>query len=297
MKGERVELPNLFIVGAPRAGTTSIYEYLRQHPDVYMCPIKEPHYFARKDLFVEFNDGIAPPDVISDLKDYIALFRGVRDKKIRCEASSSYLYSKSATFEIFELVPDAKIIISLRDPIERALSHFKLDIFAYGTIMGKSFCEAVKRRPLYLRLGLYYEHVKRYLETFPKQNVKIIIYDDLKKDTLSVMMDICKFLGIDESYIFNIDLSKKYNASLLPKSLVINKIAVKARDYILKRILPIPFYREVKQLYFKIFMSKDSDHFDFVVSKCLDFLIDYFKEDVKKLSDLLQRDLSSWLIC
>jgi len=291
MKVEKVELPNLFIVGAPRAGTTSLYEYLRQHPEVYICPIKEPHYFVRKDLF-EFHDGIAPPKIL-DFKDYIKLFKDGKCKKIRGEASTNYLYSKSATYEISKLIPDAKVIISLRNPIERALSHYKRDITAYGIIMGKGFCEAIKRRPFYLWMGLYYEHVKRYLETFSTQNVKIIIYDDLKKDSLSVMIDICRFLEIDENYNFN--LSKKYNVSLLPKSLVINKITVKARDHILRKILPSLFYSKAKSLYFKIFASEYSNNFDFDVSKCMDFLISYFRDDVKKLSDLLQRDLTFWL--
>ncbi len=292
-KIEDIKLPNLFIVGAPRCGTTSIYEYLKQHPDVFMSPIKEPHYFARKDIS-EFHDGIAPPDVILDFKDYIGLFGGGRNKKIRGEASTNYLYSKSATFEIFKLVPDAKIIISLRDPIERALSHFKRDIFAYGIIVSRSFCEAIKIRPFYLRMGLYYEHVKRYIETFSSKNVKIVIFDDLKRDTLLVMKDICRFLEIDENYVFNIDLSKKYNASWIPRSLIINKFVVKVRDYILKRILPRSFYRELKHLYFKIFAAKDSNHFDFVINNCIDFLVNYFREDVRKLSELLGRDLSFW---
>jgi hypothetical protein len=69
---------------------------------------------------------VSPPKIISDFGEYISLFKGGKDKKIRGEASVTYLYSKSATREIYELIPDAKIIISLRNPIERALSHFKL---------------------------------------------------------------------------------------------------------------------------------------------------------------------------
>ncbi|MFZ8805846.1 MAG: sulfotransferase family protein, partial [Candidatus Calescibacterium sp.] len=195
---EDIKLPNLFIVGVPRSGTTSLYEYLKRHPEVFMSPCKEPHYFARKDIY-EFLDEISPPKIISDFKEYISLFEGGKGKKIRGEASAIYFFSKSATREIYELIPDAKIIISLRNPIERALSHFKLDIL-HGIIIARSFCEAIRKRSLYLWMGLYYEHVKRYLETFPKQNVKIIIYDDLKNDTSSVMKDICRFLEIDENY-------------------------------------------------------------------------------------------------
>jgi hypothetical protein len=288
---EDIKLPNLFIVGAPRSGTTSLYNYLKQHPEVFMSPIKEPHYFARKDIH-EFHDKVGYPKIISDFKEYISLFKGGKDKKIRGEASVNYLYSKSATCEIYKLIPDAKIIISLRNPIERALSHFKYDL-TFGVIFVKSFCEAIKKRPFHLWMGLYYEHVKRYLETFSTQNVKIIIYDDLKNDTLSVMKDICRFLEIDENYVFNIDL-KKYNASLMPKNVYFHIFAIKIAK-ILKRIIPPHFYDKMRKIYRVFFLSENSNSFDFDVSRCIDFLVDYFKEDIKKLSDLLGRDLSFWL--
>jgi len=291
---EDIKLPNLFIVGVPRSGTTSLYEYLKRHPEVFMSPCKEPHYFARKDIY-EFLDEISPPKIISDFKEYISLFKGGKGKKIRGEASAIYFFSKSATREIYELIPDAKIIISLRNPIERALSHFKLDIL-HGIIIARSFCEAIRKRSLYLWMGLYYEHVKRYLETFPKQNVKIIIYDDLKNDTSSVMKDICRFLEIDENYVFNIDLSKKYNVSLIPKNLYLHMLATRARK-ILKEVVHPNLYSRIREIYKMFFLSEDPNSFDFDVSKCIDFLVDYFKEDVKKLSDLLGRDLSFWLIC
>jgi hypothetical protein len=290
---EGIKLPNLFIVGAPRAGTTSLYNYLKQHPEVFMSPIKEPHHFARKDIY-EFLDEISPPKIISDFRDYISLFRDGKGKKIRGEASITYLYSKSATREIYELIPDAKIIISLRNPIERALSHFKLDIL-HGIIIAKSFCEAIRKRPLYLWMGLYYEHVKRYIETFPKQNIKIIIYDDLKNDPLYVMKDICRFLEIDENYVFNIGL-KKYNASLIPKNVYFHTLATRARK-ILREVVHPNLYSRIREIYKMFFLSENSNSFDFDVSRCIDFLTNYFKEDVEKLSELLGRDLSFWLIC
>jgi hypothetical protein len=289
---EDIKMPNLFIVGAPRSGTTSLYNYLKQHPEVFMSPIKEPHYFARKDIH-EFHDKVGYPKIISDFREYISLFKGGKDKKIRGEASVNYLYSKSATCEIYKLIPDAKIIISLRNPIERALSHFKYDL-TLGVIFVKSFCEAIKKRPFHLWMGLYYEHVKRYLETFSTQNVKIIIYDDLKNDTLSVMKDICRFLKIDENYVFNIDLSKKYNVSLIPKNLYLHMLATRTRK-ILKEVVPFNLYSRIREIYKMFFLSEDPNSFDFDVSRCIDFLVDYFKEDVKKLSDLLGRDLSFWL--
>jgi hypothetical protein len=125
-------------------------------------------------------------------------------------------------------------------------------------------------------MGLYYEHVKRYIETFPKQNIKIIIYDDLKNDTLSVMKDICRFLEIDENYVSNIDL-KKYNASLIPKNVYFHMFSARTRK-ILKKIVPFNLYNRIREIYKMFFLSEDPNSFDFDVIRCIDFLVDYFKK-------------------
>jgi hypothetical protein len=107
------------------------------------------------------------------------------------------------------------------------------------------------------------------------------------------MKDICRFLEIDENYVFNIDL-KKFNASLMPKNMYFHIFAIKIAK-ILKRIIPLYFYDKMRKIYRVFFLSENSNSFDFDVSRCIDFLVDYFKEDIKKLSDLLGRDLSFWL--
>ena len=127
-------MPNFLIIGAMRAGTTSLYHYLKQHPQVYMSPVKEPRFFA---LEGEKPDPGRPTDErlmnhsITDIEAYRALFQAVSKETAIGEASPLYLYSPKAPERIRHYIPDAKLIAVLRDPVERAYSHF-LDIFMTG---------------------------------------------------------------------------------------------------------------------------------------------------------------------
>ena len=104
--------PNLFVVGAPRAGTTSLYHYLRQHPEIYMSPLKEPHFFShsnpQSDTVVKHQDA------------YLRLFDAARGEKLRGEASPAYLADPDAPARIKDASPEAKIVAVLREPVSRA---------------------------------------------------------------------------------------------------------------------------------------------------------------------------------
>ncbi|WP_353686678.1 sulfotransferase [Thermodesulfovibrio sp. 3462-1] len=205
------KIPNFFIVGAQKAGTTSLYEYLKEHPEIYMSPVKEPHYFA-KDLDYENmrRDMKRTTIFIRTLEEYLELFNGVKNEKAIGEASPSYLYSKVAAYEIKKFNPDAKVIMILRDPVERAYSHYLMNL-RDGLTSEKDFIKEVLsdlKKPkkgwgishLYIELGLYYEQVKRYLDTFPKDNVKILLYEDFKLNTYEVIKDIFSFLGVENNF-------------------------------------------------------------------------------------------------
>src|ERR687894_3261543 len=113
-------MPNFFIIGAQKAGTTSLYYYLKQHPQIYMSPRKEPHFFKGMHSELRKSGRGLPP--VTDLGDYQALFRGVTDEKAIGEASASYLYSPKAPALIKSSIPDAKLIAVLRNPADRAYS-------------------------------------------------------------------------------------------------------------------------------------------------------------------------------
>jgi hypothetical protein len=203
-----VSRPNFFIVGAPRCGTTAMYEYLRQHPDVYMPYRKEPVYFGQ-DLSKR------PPYL--DERAYLALFDGARGERRIGEATVWYLYSETAAQEIKAFYAEARVIIMLRDPIdmiESMHSHFLFtaneDIPDLGEAINAEPDRAQGQRipPYAIRpeglqyrwLGRFEPHLRRWLETFGPDQVHIILFDDLVRDPATTYRGVLEFLEIDTGF-------------------------------------------------------------------------------------------------
>lgn len=310
------KLPNFFVVGAAKSGTTSLYEYMKMHPQIYMAPIKETHHFStdidntkfrpnyarslNKDLtrFLEtdMEDGIFHA-FVKDRAQYIKLFRNVKNEKAIGEITNSYLYSKEAARNIHSTFPDAKVIMMLRNPIDRAFSHYLMDLrIGYETA---DFMTAVKkdmaRDPkgwgisnLYIEIGMYAEQVKRFVEVIPEQQRRIYIFDDFKKDAGAVVKDMFSFLGVEADV--DIDFSQKFNPSFIPKNKLIGKLNTqkKVKDW-LKGVLP----KSVKSKFKKTFYTdKDLPR---ITAEEKRFLAGIFRDDVMKLGKLLNRDLSKWV--
>ena len=203
--------PNFFIVGAPRCGTTAMYEYLKAHPDIFMPEHpKEPHHFG-SDLqgirFLRFRD---------DAK-YLALFDAAKDEKCLGEASTAYLVSKRAAYEIGEFNPSAKVIIMLRSPIDMIYSIYNRNLYTSNEDL-QTFEEALaaeqdrragKRIPkithtlqglFYTEFGRFTEQIQRYFDVFGREQVHIIIYDDFKSDTITAYRETLNFLEVDSAF-------------------------------------------------------------------------------------------------
>jgi sulfotransferase family protein len=198
--------PNFFIVGAPRCGTTALYSYLRQHPDVFMPEHKEPHFF---------NADMMSGGAIRNEEQYLNLFAAAKGKKCIGEASVYYLSSKIAPHAIKEFSPAAKIIVMVREPVEvmyalhaNQLSAWAEDVWDFETALsleedrrcGRCLPRGNNSDPhkLYYRETVSYaRHLKSYLDVFGSENVLVIIYDDFKRDTANVFRRTCSFLGIN----------------------------------------------------------------------------------------------------
>ena len=197
--------PNLFIAGAARSGTTSLWQYLKVHPSVFMPEdelMKEPTFFSRN------------CSLKRDLNEYLALFRNAGgNHRWIGEASVAYLTDPESAARIHAFNPDAKIIILLRNPARRAFSLYRWMV-QEGYEYASTFDEALKleeqrvfeKKPswykpnyywgyLYFRSGLYSDQVERYLELF-KSNVLILTFEDFIKDTRASYLQVCSFLGI-----------------------------------------------------------------------------------------------------
>jgi hypothetical protein len=193
--------PNLFLVGAAKAGTTTLYEALTRHPAVYMSPMKEPHFFSRIQPAPE-REAFFPHVTAED--EYLALFEGATGEQLRGEASTSYLWDANAAERIKRVLPEARILIILRDPVDRAYSQYWNDV--REGFERRSFLDALVEEQrsgpgawgvtsLYIECGRYADQVERYLDRFGPR-VHVSFFEDLVGDEASTLADIHSFLEL-----------------------------------------------------------------------------------------------------
>ena len=288
---ENYFLPDFFIVGAPKAGTTSLYYYLEQHPDIFMSPVKEPNYFSFTEI--EKQNLYYTEKGISNWEDYVALFRNSSGKKARGEASVSYLFYPGVAKNIFNKIPEARIIIMLRNPIDRAFSHYEMD-YRLGYVKS-SFSEIVFDKnknhlrqmqfQQYVLLGNYAEQVNRYFEVFGKKNVFVVLFDDFKTDAEGVIKKLYKFLQVNPD--FENDTEEKHNISEQPRNkLLLALYRTKAIRKLMRKLFPASIIAGVK----KILMTKKKSRNPEVVS----FLRNYYMPGIIELENILNRNLKNW---
>lgn len=294
-------LPNFFIVGAAKSGTTSLYHYLSQHPDVYMPANKEPHWFSR----VQIHPGQGSHPATSE-EEYLKLFEKRNGEPAAGEASPSYLWDKEAPYRIKEAVPHARIIAILRHPVERAYSHYMMDVRAGKQDLG--FMEALERdyraepkvwsvTDLYIDLGYYAEQLQRYLEVFDAAQIKVYLYEDLRKDPIDLMESLMVFLEIDPRYASSIQTDVQYNAYSVPKNRLAKSIfgsqVFRSRSASALRAKMIPNHQLRARLRQSLLFKEGSK--PKMDEEARSFLMELYRPDILDLQDLLGRDLSHWL--
>ena len=299
-----VKKPNFFIVGAAKSGTTSMHYYLKQHPEIFMTEQKETNYFVFKGQRVEFkgpgDDEYINKFSITDEKEYFNLFKSVKNEKIIGESSPAYLYyHKTAALNIKHFNPNSKIMIILRNPIERAYSQY-----SYFKKLGrekKQFKEAIFDEEnrikngwewawFYLKTGLYYEQVRTFLEIF-NDNVLILILKEFQKKPLKHFKKIFDFLEVDNKFIPF--FSRLQNVSSERENFI-NGVIDSGNDSILKKFGRALFPRKYRLLIkYKINLKNKSKlKMD---KEMKEYLKDYYKKDIEQLSHLLNKDLRFWL--
>lgn len=302
-------IPNFFIVGAARSGTTSLEQYFRSHPEVYMAPRKETHYFAAHRFPACFKgpgDDNLNSKIVRDEAQYSQLFANAAGKKAIGEASAFYLSVPGTAEQIARAVPDARIIITLREPVSRAYSSYMLlrrdnrETLEFAESL--SLEEERKQKDFepmwwYRELSLYYKQVKCYLDIFGARQVKVLLYDELFAHPTSVLRDVFTFLGVKEDVA--VDTSVRYNTGGVPNApglyTLLNSF-INNQSSLGKRIKSlVPLQRRVlwgskvlEKIVQPLPMASQMD------SQTHARLKEYFAEDVRKLEDLLHRDLSGW---
>jgi Sulfotransferase family len=215
--------PNFFIVGAPKAGTTSLYAYLAQHPQVFMPAVKEPQYFAQVRPSAEFEHLV---EAIADQRSYLRLYRRARGYNAIGDASPSYLWHPEVPGRIKRVAPEARIIIALRDPIERAHSHYLADFregtesLAFDAALRNDLARSRKGlgvSHMYVEFGQYAAQVGRYLDVFGPERVHLLLFDDLRTSASHAVAGICRFLGLDAAPAADIDTARVHNGFAAPR--------------------------------------------------------------------------------
>lgn len=295
--------PNFFIVGAQKAATSSLYQYLKEIPGVYMSPIKEPFYFAPHTVQDDASD------LIRDKKEYLRLFEKARGYVAVGEATPIYLWDPDSPKLIHQTVPHARIIMILRDPIERAHSNY-LMMKKYSGRKASFYDELIRDSKiqerlygisqLYVEFGMYYEQVKRYFEIFGKEQVKVMIFEEFVRHPEQSINEVLDFLGINYKVTAIREQYNQYSVArstlslwifalfrwLRSKNIKFYKILTLLPDSVVE-MLPLPTGDSgfaAKILFKRTEKPK-------IEPKALKFLQEIFHDDVLKLESLLGRSL------
>lgn len=298
-------IPDFFIVGAPKCGTTSLYYWLNQHPEIFMCSPKEPKFFG-KDFHQEEDRRNNTPVFFKyrELADYTALFQGQEDK-FRGDATTYYLYSREAPEEIKHYNPGAKIIIVVREPFSFLKSYHSQMLKHQEDIKDfKKALEAEEERKqgkkipkendapsilYYKELARFSKYIERYQRVFPSDQLKLVLFDDLKNEPKKVYRDILEFIGV-----FRIEYTpdfKKINSRKEIRSHFLQKILRNARrrKSSLRRVFPekaAVLYYFLKKRNFRSASPRTTEDEKFKQS-----FQEEFKPEIRRLSRILGRDL------
>lgn len=275
-----VTLPNFLIIGAAKAGTTSLYEYLRQHPDVYMSPLKEPQYYWSEG-YAESRWGVRTRDA------YERLFDDVAGEKAVGEASPQYINSPTAPGRIAVDLPDVKIIVSLRNPADRAYSYYLGRLRA-----ARERCrveEAMRPGTHYFETSLYHPRLLRYFEQFGPGRIKIVIFDDLVANTRRIVGELHDFLQIDPTFATNVSL--RHNPAAVPRSIRLNEFLCRTAG-VVHGLLPSALRNTGFAARAQQSLARQPEPLPPSIRRRL---LEEFSDDIAKTAGLIGRDLSHWL--
>ena len=284
---------DFFIVGAPKSGTTSLYHYLSEHPQVEMSSQKEPDYFS--DKAIHEQGMYYAKNRVDTLDKYESLFVQ-KESVVYGEASVSYLFYENVAEDIKKYNPNAKIIIMLRDPIERAFSHYLMD-YRLGLI-SDSFENVLAKiskhknahlfYQQYIEVSKYAKQIQRYLDFFKKENILFIDYEDFKKNVSKTVDQVYNFLNISTEFVA--DINTKHNTFIMPKNKIIRLIySFVFLRKILTFLFPVYLVKNIRVLLFK------SDKKPELLKETRSLLSIIFNDDIKKLEEVLAKDYSKWI--
>lgn len=292
-------LVDFIVAGAPKCGTTALWHFLDQHPEVFLSQNKEPRFFtAEKGTLSMREIGVGPRlsgNYTKGLKWYKALFKGAKSNQIKGEASTLYFCNYDAAELIKNHNPEVKLIFMLRDPVMRLYSHYWQE-YKLGYDF-PSFQEMVinnhPRFEFYKKVSSYEEHLKRYFSLFSEENILILIQEEFVKNPEKNFNKVLDFLQIKP--LSGIDFNKRYNVQRVPKNRNVSKFLVQLQSSTLKGFLPGMIVRKLGKVRKKI-ANRNSVELNYdKISELLYFeLKKEFVSDENYVSNLLNRKITEW---
>jgi hypothetical protein len=280
--------PNFFIVGTPKSGTTSLFNYLEQHPNIFVPKIKEPHYFSS----AEVENSYYKIPIINNLEDYLNLYKEASNSKAIGDFSTSYLYNLECAEKIKKFNYEAKIIILLRNPVDRAVSHYLMDYnlgYVKVSLMEilKDPVRNAKHYQQYVSRGFYNDQIKNYFKHYDKSNILIVLSDDFFNNPSNIIAKIFEFLEVNKT--FKPNFGNIYNKYSVPKY---NFVKWLKRSSALNRsfnYVPLSIKTKIKS----IFIIQNVKKPELLEEKLI--LKELFNQDLKNTSREIKKDLKIWL--
>jgi hypothetical protein len=299
---QQSRLPDFVVIGAPKCGTTSLFQYLRQHPGVFLPRQKELHYFTRDQLGLHHSgpgDEHVLRSVCATRAEYEAHYRGAGDEGAVGDISPSYFEYPEVSERIRDELKDPRIVLLLRDPIEKAHSQYMhLVRDARETL---SFLDALEAEEDRIRAGWsmiwhyaagsrFADRTRQYLDAFGHDRMRVLLFEDLVQSPDTVLSDLCEFLGVDPAWRFETD--QVYNRSGAPRSKLLAGLMARPGRLLTgaARLAPEPLVRRVKLLLGRVNVGEKTQIDEAARSHLRDRLFD----DVRELEEILERKLD-WL--
>lgn len=277
-------LPTFIGIGAGKSGTTWLYSILNQHCEICMSSAKETLFFE------DYYD--------RGFNWYSSFFKECNRHKAIGEISNTYIFSSLVPARIYEFNPTTQLIATLRNPVDRAFSHY---LFHYrnAQIEG-SFEEAITQYPDLIERGLYFHYLSNYLEYFKREQILILLFDDLKNNPVTLARKIFNFLGVDPEWATPELVQTKRLPASKPRSKGLAKIVKGVALMMRQSGLPqaITAITKIKNspIVDLLYTPYSPNEYPQMACETREKLNDYFRDDIKKLSQLVERDLESlWL--
>jgi hypothetical protein len=302
-------LPDFLIIGAGKSGTTSVDNYLKQHPDIFISPVKEPNFFGYELNTAKDFEGSPQlkhySSSVTNINDYAKLFEGAKTDQVKGETSNTYMYHENAPERIKHYIPDAKLIAILRQPAERLFSRY-LHLARENKLPTQNFEDCLDKSTIWwkrndlIKEGYYGKYLEKYFKLFDKSQIKVFLYEELRENPAKLHQEIFQFLGVKDN--FEIDFSITYNQSGFIKNSLLDKL-IGPNSFLFKgfkKIFPeksIQKIKENKYVFKKVNDLRSKNLSKPKLTKELKNKIsnDIYKEDILLLQKLINKDISHWL--